>query len=467
VQQQLTAMDAVFLSLETPEMPGHIGGLAILDPATHPDEGFDFESFVEFVAERLALCPRFSWRLQEVPFGLDQPYWVEHDELDLKSHIQALAVPSPGGMRELSDLAGFLFAGALDRTRPLWQMYFIEGLQGGRVALLWKVHHCLMDGVSGAGLIELLFDLAPVPAERPLVPVDDEAEAGTHVGLFEMTSRGVRNASRRPFSFLRHASRVGAQLTNQVRNEGIEGIRSAPHTRFNGIVGSRRSIGWSRVSFERVKELKNLLGVTVNDVVLALTSEAVRGYLDARGELPEETLVAAVPVSMRDKGDTSMGNQVSEIGVSWATHVEDPVERILTIHEDAMRAKLTDKAKNVNPLEAMAESLAPGAMQLLARASAGAAKGIPLPANAVVSNVPMSPVPIYMAGARIEGMVPMSLLAPTQGFNITVVSYCGELHFGAIADPNLVDNVWEIADAIPKSLGNLEQAVSEDPRFSD
>ena len=184
MQQQLTPLDAVFLSLETPEMPGHIGGLAILDPTTHPEEAFDFDTFVEFVAERLVLCPRFSWRLQEVPFGLDQPYWVEHEELDLKDHIQALGVPAPGGMRELSDLAGFLFAGPLDRSRPLWQMYFVEGLQGGRVALLWKVHHSLMDGVSGAGLVEMLFDIDPVPAERPMVPVQDEAEAGQHVGLF-------------------------------------------------------------------------------------------------------------------------------------------------------------------------------------------------------------------------------------------------------------------------------------------
>jgi diacylglycerol O-acyltransferase len=203
----------------------------------------------------------------------------------------------------------------------------------------------------------------------------------------------------------------------------------------------------------------------VNDVVLALTSDAVRGYLEARGELPEESLVAAVPVSLREKGDKSMGNQVSEIGVSWATHVEDPLERVLFIHEAAMEAKSSDKARRVNPLQAMAESLTPAGVKLLARASGASADRMPLPANAVVSNVPMSPVPIYIGGARIESTIPMSLLAPTQGFNITVLSYCGELHFGLLADPTLVDNIWEIADAVPKALGSLERSVASDPRF--
>jgi len=467
MKQQLTALDAVFLSLETPEMPGHIGGLAILDPTTHPTGDFGFETYLELVAERLALCPRFSWKLQEVPFGLDQPYWIEQEELDLKRHVQRIAIPSPGGQRELADLAGYLFAPPLDRSQPLWQMFYIEGLQGGRVALLWKVHHCMMDGVSGAGLVELLFDLGPVPADRPLCPVDDNAKAGTGVSLFSMARRGLGNGARRPAALLKHLSRAGLQLADQVREGGIQSATSSvPRAPFNGVVGSRRSVAWSRVSFERVKQLKDDLGVTVNDVVLALTSDAMRRYLDDRGILPEESLVASVPVSLREKGDKSMGNQVSEMGVTWATNIEDPIERILTIHEAAMVAKGSDRAKQVNPLEAMAESLAPGVMRIMSRAAAGAAESMPIPVNAVVSNVPMSPVSIYMAGARIEGMVPMSLLAPTQGLNITVVSYCGELHFGAICDPDLVDGIWEITDAIPKALVELERAASEDPRFS-
>jgi WS/DGAT/MGAT family acyltransferase len=462
---QLSALDSVFLSIETPETPGHIGGLVIMDPDTHPDGGFGFDFFVDFVAERLALCPRFAWKLQEVPFGLDEPYWVDEEELDLRRHVQAMALPSPGGTRELSQLASYLFERPLDRRLPLWEMFYIEGLQGGRVALLWKVHHCLMDGVSGAGLVELLFDLAPAPGDRPLLPVDDASSAGIEVGLLEMTSRGLRNATRRPANLARHVYRAGTQLADQLRQHGIDGVSSAPRSIFNGVVSARRSVAWSSVSFERVKQLKDELGVTVNDVVLALTSDAVRGYLHARGELPEESLVVAVPVSLREKGDKSMGNQVSEIGVAWATDIEDPLERLLFIHQAAMEAKSSDKARRVNPLQAMAESFTPGAVQLLARASGASADRMPLPANAVVSNVPMSPVPIYIGGARIETTIPMSLLAPTQGFNITVLSYCGELHFGLLADPAMVENIWEIADGVPKALGSLERAVACDARF--
>jgi diacylglycerol O-acyltransferase len=465
MQQQLTAMDSIFLCLETPEMPGHIGGLSILDPSSHPTDNFDFDGFLEFVAERLALCPRFSWKLQEVPLGLDHPYWVEQESLDLKRHIHSLGVASPGGIREISELASLLFAKPLDRSKPMWEMYFIEGLQGGRVAVLWKVHHCLMDGVSGAGLVELLFDISPIPAKEPLVPVDDANRAGGRVGLLEMAARGLQNAARRPSALMRHCIKAGLQLKDQLQDRGLAGVESAPATPFNGVVGSERAIAWSRVSLERVKELKNELGVTVNDVVLALTADSVRSYLDQRGVLPERSLIAAVPVSIRSEGDKSLGNQVSEIGVLWGTDIEDPIERIYVIHEDARSAKESVQ-RRVNPLEAMAETLAPGAVRLVAAGAASAAEDMPLPANAVVSNVPMSPVPIYMCGAKIESIVPMSMLAPTQGLNITAVSYCGEMHFGVIADPDLVDSVWEIADAIPKALIELEERASRTPEFS-
>jgi WS/DGAT/MGAT family acyltransferase len=464
--QQLSSLDAVFLSMETPETPGHIGGLAILDPSTHPQEAFDFERFVEFAAERLALCPRFAWKLQEVPLGLDRPYWVETGALDFRAHIHRMAVPSPGGQRELAELACLLYPRPLDRSRPLWDMTFIEGLQGGRVALLWRVHHCLMDGASGAGLVELLFDLEPTPAERPLVTVDDAAHAGAPVRAIEMMRNGLRNASRRPRAALAHLSTAGRDVVDRIKQNGLGGTAMAPRTSFNGVLSAQRSVGWSRISLERVKQLKRELDVTVNDVVLAITSESVRRYLDARDQLPEESLFASVPVSVRAEGDKSIGNQVAEVSIEWATDREDPIERIYAIHEAANAAKASVKAGGFNLVDAMAESLSPGMLSLFARATAGSADSALLPANAVVSNVPMSPVPMYVAGAKIEGMVPMSLLAPTQGFNITVVSYNGEMHFGVIADPELVDNVWELADAIPKALGELEAAAEADPRFS-
>lgn len=470
--QQLTPVDAVFLSMETERNPGHIGGLAVLDPSTHPDACFHFDSFVEFVTERLSLIPRFGWILQEVPFGLDQPYWVDpcangRTPRGVERQIHQIGVPQPGGTKELSELASHLFEGPLDRSRPLWEMYFMEGLQGGRVALLWKVHHAMMDGVSGAGLVEQLFDIAPVPGLRSLVPVDDTAQAGAPVGLGRLAWNGLLNAAVRPPALVKHAVRAGRQVARQVWNDGLESVSLAPPSLFNGAVGPDRAVAWSQLSLERVKTLKSALDVTVNDVVLAITSDSVRRYLSARDALPEASLVAAVPVSIRCQGDTSMGNQISEIGIDWATHIDDPLERIFAIHGDSLRAKQSHKADAINPVEAMAESLVPGAMQMLAQLTAQAGDNMPLPANVVVSNVPMSPIPLFIGGARIESVVPMSLLPPTQGLNITVVSYCGELHFGLIADPEMVDGLWEIADAIPKALVDLEAAAEAMPHVDN
>jgi WS/DGAT/MGAT family acyltransferase len=455
---QLSANDAVFLSVETPETPSVIGGLAILDLGTA--KNFDFDAFAQFVAERLAVCPRFSWKLQEVPLGLDLPYWVEEGPFDVYEHVHRAALPTPGADRELSDLASQLFTQPLDRSRPLWDMTLIEGLQGGRMALLWKIHHCLLDGVSGAGLLEMLFDVEPTPATRPLVEVDERSQAGPRRGLLEMALRSTRNAFGRPVALAGHVAAAGAAAIATLREQGAEGMASAPAASFNGVVGSKRSIAWSRVSLDEVLRLKNAMGVTVNDVVLALSAASVRNYLEQRDELPEESLFAIVPVSTRKPGDTSMGNQISEMPISWGTHVEHPVERLLHINEHTMRAK-EQATENPQPplLTAMSESLAPGALGLLMRVSAAFADRVPLPANCVVSNVRTTDVPLYIAGARIASMVPMSMLAPTQGLNITVVSYGGDLNFGVIADPELVSETWMLAEGIPKALLELQAAV--------
>lgn len=457
-RQQLSALDTVFLSIESPDTPTHIGGLALLDPSTHPEDGFGFESFCELVADRLRLCPRMAWSVQEVPFGLDRPYWVEGRPLDVDRHLHAVTVPAPGGSHELAKLAGLLFSRPLPRNQPLWEMIYIDGLQGGRVAVLWKIHHCLMDGVSGASLIEMLFDLDPTPAESPLFPVDEEARAGGAVSTLGWGVRALRNAARRPAAVYRHLSGAASQLA-RARAEGLQ-ARPAPRTPTNGRVGGRRSVAWSLVSFERIQALKRVLGVTVNDVVLALTSGAVRGYLEAREALPEQSLIAAVPVSGRQPGDTAMGNQVSEMLIDWATDCADPIERLARIHAATTRAKAREVTDRFDMLGALSECVTPGVASLLVGVGARYADRMPLPANAVVSSVPVSPIPIYLAGARIESIVPLSILPPSQGLNITVLTYCGELHFGVTADPELVDSAWEIADAFPKALVQLEEAAA-------
>lgn len=458
--QQLTAMDAVFLSMETRETPAHIGGLALLDPTTSP--AFGHTRFVEFLESRVALCPRFSWRIQEVPLGLDRPYWIESEHVRPRDQVHRVNVPSPGGTRELAELTGLLFERPLDRSRPLWEIFYIEGLQGGRVALLWKVHHCLMDGASGAGLAELLFDLSPEPGDRPLIPVDDTARAGRPASLAEMFGRAVRNGIDLPFASARHVVRaVRGTVEGLLERSDDARPTTAPRAPFNATVGARRAVAWSTIPLEDAKAVKNALGVKLNDVVLAITGDAMRRHLEQRGELPEQSLVAAVPISMRDAGDTSLGNKLSEINVYWGTDCEDPIERVYAIHQAANQAKRKARLeRSIDPMGVLAETLVPGAVNWLMRAVSAATDSVPLPANAVVSNVPMTPVPVYIAGAKVEGVVPISLLAPTQGLNITVISYDGSLHFGITTDPDLLGEPWFVAGAIQKAMIDLQQAVA-------
>ena len=233
-----------------------------------------------------------------------------------------------------------------------------------------------------------------------------------------------------------------------------------PYPLFNGFVGPHRGVAWSTISLDDVKRIKSALSVTVNDVILSLTADAIRGYLEKRDALPAESMVASVPVSMREKGDTSVGNQVSDMPVYWGTDLEDPVERVLAIHRDATAAKQQAKrGEKADLVGVLSEALLPGALSLLMREIEKAVDRAPLPPNVVVSNVPMTPFPLYVAGAKITKSVPISLLAPTQGLNITVISYCGELHFGLVHDPDLVEDAWELAERIPKSLQELQSGV--------
>lgn len=456
---QLGPLDAVFLSSETPNAPCHVGGISILDPSTHPE--FSFERLREVVGERLAHCPRFTWRLHEVPLGLDLPYWVEDEDFDLDRHLRRVAVPAPGGMRELNEVAGYLFSNPLDRSHALWEAWLIEGLAGGRAALLMKTHHCLMDGVSGAGLAELLCDISPEPAEAPL-PAMCAAEGPKPPSLLGMATRGVAHGLRRPASFARHVGRLAAAAGSALGSPDAALLPTdVPKASFNAAVSPRRAVAASTISLERVKALKKHFDVTVNDVLLTLTSSAIRRYLEEEGELPDHSLVALVPVSTRKPGDTELGNSISEMSVSWATDVADPVERLMRIHRSAKKAKDTVRGTGVNLMGMLSESLVPSAVQLTIRAAGAWIDRIPLPGNAVVSCVRCAPFPLYMAGAKVDHMQPISVLTPGQGLNITALSYLDHIDIGLTVDPELVPNPWRIADAIPKALVELEEAAAQ------
>ena len=457
---QLSGLDAVFLSMETPSSPAHMGGMTLLDPSG--GRGFSFERLRREICERLPSCPRFTRKLQEVPLGLDLPYWVEDPSFDVDRHLRRIALPAPGGTEELNELVGWIFSQPLDRDHPLWEIWLIEGLAGGRSATLMKLHHCLMDGVSGAGLAELLCDPEPEPrSPRALGPAGPTRSA-TPPGPLQMALRAAQNAAARPAALLRHAGRLGrAALGALLEAQALPFAADAPRLPFNTRVGRRRAIAFSSVSLEAVQEVRRHFGVTVNDVLLALSGSALRQYLEERGQLPAEPLVAIVPVSTRSQGDLAPGNQITEATVCWATDRADPVERLLCIHASSARSTRAVRRNGSNLLGMLGESLPPGLVQLAAQLSSHAVERIPLPGNAVVSTVRATPFPLYMSGARVECMVPLSVLAPSQGLNITAVSYCGRVDFGFIVDPDRVPQHQRIADGIGPALEELQAATRE------
>jgi len=463
--EQLPGADTIFLALETANTPAHVGGLTVLDASESPD--FGFEKLLTLIDERIQLEPRFTCLLHELPLGIDRPYLVRDPDFDVRRHVHRIAVPTPGGMPELAELAAYLHSKGLDRDRPLWEMWFIEGVEGGRCALLMKSHHCLMDGMAGAGLGELLCDLEPDPPPR--APTVSARSIEDHeYGDLAMAVRAALHLAQGPGKLLDFGARMLRQTAAMLlssRQEGAPPLPFAvPATRFNANVGPRRAFGFASVCLDDVKAVKRHFDVTVNDVVLALTGSALREHLAARNELPDESLVSIVAVSKRAEGDGGIGNQVTMVPCVWATDEPDPVTRLKKIHRNANLAKELSAHYDADMTTGMGEALPPGLTSFFMRSLGPAVSTALAPGNVVVSNVRGTPVPLYVAGARIDTMYPLSILAPSQGLNITAVSYMGKVDVGFIVDPDLVDDVAELAAGVPKALAELVEAIARDDR---
>lgn len=451
---QLSALDSIFIAGELPGIPQHVGGLTVLDPSRSP--GFGFEKLLRVVDERIRLAPRYTRKLREVAGGLDRPWLVDDPDFDVRRHVHRIGVPTPGTMRELAELVGLLFPQPLDRSRPLWEMWLIEGVAEGRVALLMKSHHCLMDGAAASGMGSLLCDLEPEPKSPPEATASEPA---AEPGELRVAFETARHLAARPAATLR--------LGGRLLREGFDRLRSwrdpeapplpfaIPKVSFNGNPGPRRAFACASVPLDAVKEIRKRFDVTVNDVVLALTGSAIRRYLVERGELPKQSLVVTIAVSHRALGDTRADNQVGTASIPWATDRADPVARLLRIHRAAERAKESARGTDSQILPQLGEAFAPALLNLLFRIGGERGASVFMPGNALVSNVRGTPVPLYIGGARIESMYPLSILAPTQGLNITAVSYCGRIDVGFTVDPDLVPDPWRLADGILPALEEL------------
>jgi diacylglycerol O-acyltransferase len=462
---RLSGLDASFLYLESGAQLMHVCGLIVVDPATIPG-GYDFGEFKQELARRVSGVAMFNRKLKLVPGGIDFPVWVTDEEFDIDRHVHRLAVPAPGGERELSEVTGHLAGIPLDRSRPLWEMHVIEGLENGKIAVFSKMHHASVDGVSGSNMISYLCSLEP--DAPPLDSADPSSNGHPRVPSdLELVGRGVVSTVAKPWQLVKLVTPTVRTVTETVSRArsgtAMAAPLTAPRTSFNGTITGHRSIAFTDISLEDIKEIKNAVpGATVNDVVLALSGGALRRYLEDRGELPDTSLLASVPVSVRNESKRTSGrNKVSSIFCRLGTDVDDPLERITQMSVANANAKDHHKAVPADTLQEWAEFAAPRTFGLAVRmvSDLRLAERAPVIHNLVISNVPGPPVPLYFMGARIDALYPLGPVFHGAGLNITVMSNNGEMHIGAIACRELMPRVWDLVDQFPIELKAMKAAV--------
>lgn len=463
---RLSGLDASFLYLETPAQLMHVCGVIMLDPGTMPG-GYTFESLRDHIDAGVRDVPAFSRKLRKVPMGLDHPIWVQDRHFAIDRHVHRLALPAPGGYRELTELTGHLAGLPLDRSRPLWEMWVIEGYRtedgDEGVVVFTKMHHATVDGVSGSNLISHLCSLAPDAA--PMAP-DEPGRHRREPSQTELLGRAVVSTLARPLNAVRLVSPSVQLVTNTIgrarAGTAMAAPFSAPRTSFNGTITAHRTIGLADMDLEDIRQVKNATGTTVNDVVLAVAGGALRSYLDDRGELPSSSLLATVPVSVREQSRHATGaNKVSALFAKLGTDTEDPLERLLDLAERNRYAKEHHSAISADSLQDWAEFAAPRTFGLAMRAYAGLRlpERHPVVHNLVISNVPGPPVPLYFMGAQILALYPLGPVFHGAGLNITVMSNNGGMHVGVIACRESMPDVDDLVRRFPVELAALKAAV--------
>ncbi|MGE2730337.1 WS/DGAT/MGAT family O-acyltransferase [Mycolicibacterium vaccae] len=461
--QRLSGLDASFLYLETAAQPLHVCSILELDTTTMPG-GYTFDRLRDGLTQRIKAMPEFREKLVDNRFNLDHPVWVEDKDFDVDRHLHRIGLPSPGGRTELAEICGHLAALPLDRTRPLWEMWVIENVGSGpedppgRIAVLTKVHHASVDGVTGANLLSQL--CSTEPDAPPPDPVDGPGDA---TGL-EIAVSGALRFATRPLRLVNVVPTTVSTVVDTLRR-ARNGMTmappfSAPKTAFNANVTAHRNVAFTQLDLEDVKTVKNHFGVKVNDVVMALVSGVLRKYLCDRGELPEGSLVAMVPVSVHDRSDRPGRNQVSGMFSRLETNIGDPAERLRAIAEANSVAKQHSSAIGATLLQDWTQFAAPAvfgaAMRVYASSRLSGARPVH---NLVVSNVPGPQMPLYMLGCEVKAMYPLGPLFHGSGLNITVMSLNGNLDVGIISCPELLPDLWDLADDFTPAMAELVAAT--------
>jgi WS/DGAT/MGAT family acyltransferase len=474
---RLSGLDAMFLYLETPQTPMHIAGLMICEPKPGYD-GHPFEEFRSQVVNRLHEVPSFSRVLQPTPLRLDHPVWVTADTIDLDYHIRRAALPKPGTRQQLLTMVEHLHTQLLDRKKPLWQYHVIEGLQDGRFALYLKSHHASLDGGGGILALDIVSDREP--KSREPYPKSEVRMMTRKPGFFEMLGLAYGSLIQQQVNGVKSLPSAVKALRNVVRSAikdrtwNLSSLKPAPHTIFNGRVGRRRAFATCSIPLSEIKMAAKATGSTLNDIVLVLCGGALRAYLAKHNKLPPESLVAAVPVSLREVGDTNQSNQVTSIFTRIGTHISDPFER-LTFVKDSMKqskAQLAD-VKDIVPRDFSvfgAPAIVPLIWQVVERTSL--MDRMPAFVNVAISNVPGPRKPMYFAGIAVKEFYPVSIAAHGSALNITMQSYVDRLDFGLTACRDICPDIQAMAGMIvaeweglkAKLLAQAVKAEREKPK---
>ncbi|BBZ67776.1 diacylglycerol O-acyltransferase [Mycolicibacterium insubricum] len=464
--QRLSGLDASFLYLENTSQPLHVCSILELDTTSIPG-GYTFDGLLATLAERVRAMPEFRMKLSDSFLNIDHPVWVEDPEFAVDHHVHRIGLPAPGGREELAEMVGHFASLPLDRSRPLWEMLVVENIDGtdaragGPLAVVTKVHHAAVDGVTGANLMSQLCSTEPdAPAPEPV-----EAPGGA--GALVIAARGFARFATRPVNLATRVlpDTVGTvvdTVRRAVNGAAMASPFNAPKTAFNATVTPRRNVAFARLDLDDVKTVKNHFDVKVNDVVMVLVAGVLRQYLLNRGELPEQQLVAMVPVSVHGRSDRPGRNKVSGMFTGLHSDIADPAERLRAIAAASAVAKEHSSAIPASLLQDWSQFAAPAVFGVAMRVYASSRLTEARPVhNLVVSNVPGPQESLYFLGAEVSAMYPLGPLFHGSGLNITVMSLSGQLDVGIISCPDLLPDLWDMADGFATELAALVAATRD------
>ena len=470
---QLSGQDASFVYFETPATPMHIGSVAIYDPSTAPGGAVRFKDILRFIEGRLSGARSFRQKLVRVPFDLDHPYWIEDSDFDLEYHVRHIALPKPGDWRQLCIQVARLHARPLDLTKPLWEFWIVEGLDNipgipkGSFALVSKVHHAAIDGMSGVEMSSAVHDL-DASMSRPALP--DNWSGENPPGMGEIAVRTYISALKQPFKFgqtlwntIPGVARLGKQVS--AGEISLAGTKLAPDTRFNKKVSPQRVFDGATFKLAEIRAVKEAIpGATVNDVILAIIGGGLRGYLSDKKELPKENMTAFAPISVRAEGEKeALGNLVSGMVVSLGTSITDPVKRLEHVHKETVNSKAMTNAVGARTLTDYSQLIPSGLAGLGARlyTRLSIANAHAPAYSCIATNVPGSRIPLYFVGAKLVKMLGLGPVFDGMGLINTIYSYVDEIVISFTCDRKMMPDPALYADCLRQSFEELKAGIAK------